>query len=162
MRIQNFNSNYQKKAEDFIKEIFKEMNWQTTYLYGIDNIQNTFGGNRDIFLIVVDKGRIKGCVGLKKLSKEKALIKRFYLSSSLRGKGIAQNLFKKLKIFALDKGYKYLVLDTQKDNYRAQAFYEKTGFKAYQPKFLDKWPESKHPEIFKYYQYNLKENRDNG
>ena len=162
MKILKFSPYYQTKTENFIKEIFKEMNWQTTYLYGIDNIQNTFGGNKDIFLIVVDKDQVKGCVGLKKLSKENALIKRFYLSSSLRGKGFAQNLFKKLVTFALNKGYKYLVLDTQSDNYRAQAFYEKTGFKTYMPKPQKKWPESEHPEIFKYYQYNLEKNRDNG
>ncbi len=161
MKISKFNPNYQTKTENFIKEIFKEMGWQNTYLYGIDNIQNTFGGNRDIFLVVVNNNMVEGCVGLKELSKEKALIKRYYLSSSLRGKGIAQTLFKKLKAFALNKDYKHLVLDTQLDNLRAQAFYEKTGFTAYKPKPQKKWPESEHPKIFKYYQYDLKKNRDN-
>src|SRR3989339_832091 len=57
------------------------------------------------------------------------LIKRFYINLEFRGKGIAQQLMSKLEAEAKNKGYRILVLDVEKDDPRAQRFYEKRGYK---------------------------------
>ena len=73
-------------------------------------------------------GNIIGCVGLKKVDEQYAEIKKFFVASSYRGKGIAQQLMATVIKTAIKHEFKYLVLGTVDILQGAQKFYTKSGF----------------------------------
>jgi len=143
INIREFVESDQETVAAFIVSIFKELNWPMEDADGLDDIAKFFGLPKGIFLVVVDfRWKIVGCVGVKSLDEGVGLIKRFYINLEFRGKGIAQQLMSKLEAEAKNKGYRILVLDVEKDDPRAQRFYEKRGYKYYSPTPNDHWKES--------------------
>ena len=55
-------------------------------------------------------------------------VKRLYVRPAFRGRGIAQELLENVERFALDRGAKWLYLDTNDDLRAAIAFYERNGY----------------------------------
>lgn len=106
----------------------------------------------DGFLYLAEhKNEIVGCGGVVKLDAETGLLKRFYISSSLRGTGLAKELYEKIEEESKLRSISQLVLDVSKQNSRAQAFYSKLGFSEFMPRGYEKlWSESTQPEIFNY------------
>lgn len=58
-----------------------------------------------------------------------AYLSKFYLLASSRGSGLAQALLQEVKEQAKADGRDGLYLGTHQENRRAQAFYEKSGFR---------------------------------
>lgn len=158
IKISRFEKNDKKKAADFCRQIYLEMGWDPQFMYGFANFGQTFGREREIFLLAKDKEKIVGSVGLKELNQENALMKRFYIAKEYRGQGLAQKLFQTLFGFARKKGFKKIYLDTYLDNLRAQKFYHKCGFEKFSPPPDPKWPECLHPEIFIFMERKIKGN----
>ena len=77
-----------------------------------------------------EDGEVVGCVALRKLSGSEGCgeIKRLYVRSKFRGRGIADQLVLALEEYAVAFGYKWLYLDTAADMKPAARFYEKKGF----------------------------------
>ncbi len=73
-------------------------------------------------------GNIIGSVGLKKIDEDHAEIKKFFVVSAYRGKGVAQQLMATMIKAALKHHFKYLVLGTVDILQGAQKFYSKCGF----------------------------------
>ncbi len=146
-----------KRAHDFCMGIFDELGWDKRFNYGLENLKRFFAGGRELFLLAKKGGHIIGCGGLKELSKDNGLLKRFYIAKKHRGKGLGSLMIKKIKNFAKDKEYKAIVLDIHKDNsgIRAKRFYQKHGFEPFTPEFSEKWEESKHPESFEFRKLNI-------
>lgn len=144
-----------EEARRFCLRIFEEMGWSKEFAYGLENLERSFGGPGEIFLIAEDGEKIVGCVGLKKLTKKEALMKRLYVAKKFRGKGLADLLFKKIKNFAKNNKYQTIILDVYRNNIRAQKFYQKKGFRAFSPKPNKNWQETKHPKIFEYRKLKL-------
>ncbi len=155
MIISKFKAQDQKQTETFFLRIYTEFGWDKRFIYGMENIAQTFGGEKEIFLTAKEKDKVVGCVGLKELESKTALMKRFYLAENYRGLGLGRKMFEKLLSFAREKGFKEIVLDTYQTNINAQRFYEKNGFVSFLPQALKKWPESYHPAIFKFYKLFL-------
>jgi ribosomal protein S18 acetylase RimI-like enzyme len=57
------------------------------------------------------------------------LLNDLYVDGSARGKGVATALLEALKAFARSTDSRWLMLQTQNDNYTAQALYEKNGWR---------------------------------
>jgi len=144
-----------EKAYEFCMEIFEELDWDKRFSYGLRNLKEFFNGPREVFLLAKKGKKIIGSAGLKELSKEEALMKRFYVAKDFRGKGVAPLIFEKIKDFAKEQNYKVIVLDTFQNNFRAKRFYQKLGFKPYNPKPDKKWKESQHPELFDFRKLKL-------
>lgn len=143
------------KVYKFCISIFEEFNWDKRFDYGLDNLKEFFNGPREIFFIAKKGKEIIGCGGLKELSENQGLMKRFYVAKDFRGKGIARLIFKEIKGFAKKQGYKFIILDTFKTNFRAKRFYEKQGFKPFIPKPDKDWKESKHRDLFDFRKLEL-------
>jgi len=144
-----------KKAKEFCLGIFKEMGWDKGFVYGFDNLKDFFSGKREVFFVARFKERIVACGGLKELSQNEGLLKRFYVAKEFRGKGLAEKMIKKIKEFAKEKRYKTIVLDIFKNNERAKKFFQKQGFRVFIPSSSEKWLESQHPEKFQFRKINL-------
>ena len=145
----------QDKAAAFCKSIYEELDWGLRFSDGVDKLTEYFGKPGEIFLVAKIDHRIIGCGGIKYLTQNNGLLKRFYIDKEFRGKGIAALLLDKLIKFAQLQKYKYLVLDTRFDNFRAQRFYVKHNFKKFKSKPYEGWSESFNPKIFYYYRLKL-------
>lgn len=144
-----------KKAKRFCLGIFKEMDWPKEFAYGFDNIKEFFKGEREVFFLAKFSGKIVVCGGLKELSKDEGLIKRFYVAKEFRGKGLAQKMLDKIKDFAKKKNYKTIMVDIFQNNERAKKFFQKQGFEVFNSDIRENWPESSHPDKFEFRKINL-------
>ncbi|PIR83549.1 hypothetical protein COU18_02595 [Candidatus Kaiserbacteria bacterium CG10_big_fil_rev_8_21_14_0_10_51_14] len=118
-----------RDAVGFCREIYSEMGWPEDGLgSSIAEIFSEFG---DAFVTVKQNGRIIGTAGLLRLSKEQALLKRFYLAKRVRGSGLATRLFADLVERARAMGYSALLLDVSSTNGRAIRFYKKEGMEEF-------------------------------
>jgi GNAT superfamily N-acetyltransferase len=69
-----------------------------------------------------------GCGCFKKFDEEKAELKRFYLKSEFRGKGIADAMLTELEQWAVEIGMNTMILETGTGQPDAVKFYIKKGF----------------------------------
>ena len=75
------------------------------------------------------QGAVIGSIGLKKVNEHCGELKKFFVHSSYRGKGVAQQLIQTLLRAASKHGFEYLVLGTVDKLQAARRFYERCGFK---------------------------------
>ncbi len=156
---------YRKKdstlVASFFREIFKEMGWVERESDYMDEPHLLFHlPDKGLLLLVKDNNRVIGSAGVIVLSKSEGLVKRFYISKSQRGSGIAGKLLNVLINKSLLMGLKKLILDVRKTNIRAIRFYEKNGFKQTSVTPIDGWPESFSPDTFNYYFKIIKEDNN--
>lgn len=86
------------------------------------------GGN---FWVAKENGKVAGTIGLMMYGDSIAVLKKFFVYETYRGKPhhLGQQLYETLLSFAKEKGVKRIILDTPKNTDRAHKFYEKAGFK---------------------------------
>lgn len=118
-----------RDAVEFCREIYSEMGWPEDGLGS--SIEEIFSESGDAVVTVKQSGEIIGTGGFLRLSKEHALLKRFYLAKRVRGGGLASPLFVDLVDRARTMGYSMLLLDVPSTNKRAIRFYEKAGMEEF-------------------------------
>lgn len=152
---------YQCESEED-KRIVRELFWE--YLqWANQEVNKHFGVNFDIKTMLdedmemLDKflppdGRLllakqdEGAAGLacmKKLKENTAEIKRMYVRSAYRGKGIGKALIERLFVEAGETGYTRIWLDSARFMKAAHALYRSSGFQEIEP-----YPESEIPADF--------------
>jgi GNAT superfamily N-acetyltransferase len=87
-----------------------------------------FAPPRGTFLLVRLNGQPVGCGGLKPISKEAAYLKRMWIASSARGRGLARRLLSALEDEARAMGYSIVRLETNKSLVEAQQLYRSSGY----------------------------------
>ncbi|MEK7171991.1 MAG: GNAT family N-acetyltransferase [Patescibacteria group bacterium] len=85
--------------------------------------------NRSIFLLYIDKNKILGTIALKKLDKDTAELKRFYVANEYRGQSIGRQLHSEVLKYAQVFKYKKIILNTTPNMLRAIEFYKRAGYK---------------------------------
>ncbi|MBD2455623.1 GNAT family N-acetyltransferase [Nostoc sp. FACHB-87] len=81
------------------------------------------------------KGKIVGCVGLRRIEQEIGEIKRLYVQPKFRAQGIGRELLENIIYEAANLGYSKLRLDTAPFTKAAQALYHSLGFQDIAPYF---------------------------
>ena len=79
--------------------------------------------------IAVDGKKIAGCVALRKLEDGICEMKRLFVRTQFRGKGVGRLLAKRIIDEAVTLGYKIMRLDTLDRLKEAMSLYESLGFK---------------------------------
>ena len=102
---------------------YPEIKKETTSQYILEN----YTGRSDFWLALRNETLI-GTIALREVDINTAELKRMFVSPELHGTGVGQNLLDTLLAFARARGYKKIVLDTDKLMTRAHRFYEKNGF----------------------------------
>ena len=108
MRIRPIQSKDQKKIKDLISGILsKEFEFgHNAYPYGdLDSIDKVYGGKREQFFVIEDKGEIAGTVGIKEESKKTAIIRRLFVNHSFRRMGYGGLLLDRALDFCKEQGY---------------------------------------------------------
>ncbi len=129
MEIIKYDYCYQKELLRFIVNVFNENNieLELTHKHSdfLDPLSVYFS-----FYIVVDNDDIVGCVGVRDLDSHKRIaeLKRLYLYKDYHRCGIGGRLVKTAIKSAVNKGYKFMRLDTKEKFSIAIALFEKYGF----------------------------------
>ncbi|MHB8502883.1 MAG: GNAT family N-acetyltransferase [Candidatus Acidiferrales bacterium] len=73
---------------------------------------------------------VVGCIALRPLATiaRSGEVKRLYVQPRLRGRGIAAALYRSLELYARERGYEWLYLDTTAEMVAAQRFYAALGY----------------------------------
>ncbi|OOG72731.1 GNAT family N-acetyltransferase [Flavobacterium sp. A45] len=69
-----------------------------------------------------------GCGAFKQFDTDTVEIKRMFVHTDFRGKGIASTVLKELEIWASEFNYTKCILETGKNNPEAIALYQKNGY----------------------------------
>lgn len=95
----------------------------------LENIEANYFHAGGVFLIAIDdKQTVVGMGALRCIDQGIYEIKRMYVASRHRRKGIAESLLTALLEFAVCQHAKEVLLDTAVTQFAAQALYEKFGF----------------------------------
>lgn len=86
----------------------------------IDNI-------KEVVVVFIDDKAV-GCGAFKTYDKTAAEIKRMFVKSNYRRRGIAQHILKELETWASELGYTACILETGKKQPEAIRLYQKTGY----------------------------------
>ncbi|MBU3011413.1 GNAT family N-acetyltransferase [Polaribacter vadi] len=127
LRILRTNS----ENQDFINLVKK----LDTYLKITDGDEHDFYNqfnNIDVlkYVVLVYLNDIAvGCGAIKKMDNSAVEVKRMFVSSDKRGKGIAQKILTELEVWTKELGYKKCVLETGKRQVEAVNFYHKCKYK---------------------------------
>jgi putative acetyltransferase len=89
-------------------------------------------GYRALF-IAEDDGVAAGCVGLREVDRDTAEIKRLYVRSASRGRGLGRALAQAAIEAARSAGYARIVLDSLPKMREARALYRTLGFRETAP-----------------------------
>ena len=115
----------------FLERVYAGMGYSflpDTRHVDIRNIDDVYINNRGCFHVVDVLGEIHGSVGVRQLSEETAELKRLYLESAYRGKGLGHRLCVAAINDAELLKYRYLRLDTTLRSMEAIGLFRKLGF----------------------------------
>lgn len=103
----------------------------------LQNIEREYiakGGSFDV--LTAEDGEIVGTVGLYATSPEVCEIRKMYLASHARGKGLGQSLLRHALTKAKELNFSKIELETASVLKEAITLYERYGFRQYQPSHL--------------------------
>jgi len=89
-------------------------------------------GYRALF-VAEDDGVAAGCVGLREVDRDTAEMKRLYVRSAWRGRGLGRALAQAAIEAAGSAGYARIVLDSLPKMHEARALYRALGFRETEP-----------------------------
>lgn len=112
---------------DYSKELGFELDFQD-FKKELEQLEDMYSAPDGMLLIAYFNDSISGCVGLRKFDKEICEMKRLYVKSEFRGKGIGKKLSVTIISNAKIIGYKRMRLDTIMYMKEAIGIYKKLGF----------------------------------
>lgn len=80
-------------------------------------------------IVVYDNDIPIGCAAFKKYDDECAEVKRVFIKTEYRGRGISKKLMELLEESAREQGYYYLILESGEPLIAAMSLYRKIGYK---------------------------------
>lgn len=129
MKILKYTNQNVEEIKNFIDKILKELFEKKVnhkqYMQDLDNIKE----NYLVLYLALDNKKIIGTVALKRINSNCVKLKRMYVNKNYRGRGLAQELYKKAEDFAIKNKFKTIKLSTTTQMKGAQKFYAKNGFK---------------------------------
>jgi putative acetyltransferase len=98
-------------------------------LKDMDDIQHNYLEKGGIFLVMLGDDQLIGTGAIRYLEDGICELKRLWLLTNYHGKGLGYYMLQRLFLFAREKGYKRIRLETDPDaQSRAVNFYKRVGF----------------------------------
>ncbi len=94
----------------------------------LENIQTSYAGPRAGFWVAEEDDAICGTIAIRPKDDATCELKRLYVNSSMRGRGIGAALYAHAESFARAAGYTRIWLDSSRKFVGARKLYEKNGF----------------------------------
>lgn len=95
----------------------------------LDRIGEVYGGEKESFFVIDESGQIVGTAGIKKESKDEALLRRFFVDTKHRRRGYGTQLLDRAINFCRDNGYKKIYFRCTDKMLDAMNLCLKKGFK---------------------------------
>lgn len=99
----------------------------------VEHLANEYAPPNGAFLLAEENGAFFGCVGVRLFSDSVGEVKRLYVSSAARGRGVGRLLAEGIVVIAKQLGYTRLLLDTLPFMKEAQSLYISLGFTSTNP-----------------------------
>lgn len=127
IKIIEYTDAFKKEVSDLIVSIFVDEYGFEHYRESCQNADynNYKKTNGNCWIALSSEGKVIGSIALEGKNSEEAYLKIMYVNNNYRGEGIAQKLYDILYQFAVDKGYKRIILGTYERLGRAIGFYLK-------------------------------------
>ncbi|MCM1165020.1 MAG: GNAT family N-acetyltransferase [Lachnospiraceae bacterium] len=93
------------------------------------DVKRYYLDNGGRFWLAVEGGELVGTVALMNKGGGNGVLKKFFVRSDMRGKGLGLALYGELLKFARGSGFKRILLDTPSVAERSHRFYERAGFR---------------------------------
>ena len=98
-------------------------------LKDMDDIQQSYFNNGGTFLVTMDDAEMIGTGAIRRLEDDICELKRLWLLTTYQGKGLGYRMIQELFVFAREKGYRKIRLQTDAVyQTRALSFYRRIGF----------------------------------
>ena len=94
----------------------------------LEHLERKYGKPYGRLYLAYCDGQAAGCIGLRKIDKQRCEMKRLYIRPPFRGKKIGEQLVQRIIEDAKEIGYSYMLLDTLPFLNAAICLYEKFGF----------------------------------
>jgi N-acetylglutamate synthase-like GNAT family acetyltransferase len=94
----------------------------------LEKIAQTYGGEKDAFLLIDEIGQVAGTVGIKMDSDESALLRRLFVDVKRRHRGYGSELVGKAIDFCKNNGYKKIFFRCTDRMADAMKLCKKNGF----------------------------------
>ena len=110
------------ELDDFLNELVGGEENRSQYIpyNSLDDIQDV--------IVVYDKDIPVGCASFKHYENTAAEVKRVFIRSGYRGRGISKEIMKLLEQKAKDKGYHKFILESGEPLVSAMGLYRKIGY----------------------------------
>jgi len=127
IKIIPFTSEYQEQAKGLILQGIEEYvgKLEAGFNKDLDNIEESF--KEHIFLVVLEGYKVIGTGGLL-LGGEEPQIVRVSVKKEYRNQGLGKRIVDELISYAVENGYKRVIVETSNDWNAAVSFYLKYGF----------------------------------
>ena len=132
MQIRKFQEKDALPVKELVNSIlFKEFSLSSKayQIDDVDSISKAYNGPRDIFYVIDEGNKIVGTAGVKEDTKQAALLRRVYVHSGYRGKGIGSMLMNSAIDFCRQSGYKQVVFRSTNQMQDAINLCLRKGFK---------------------------------
>jgi len=114
--------------EEYAASLSIDLSFQN-FTHELAHLTSEYAAPTGAFLLAEEDGIHFGCVGLRQFSDGVGEIKRLYVISTARGRGVGRLLAKGIVAAAKQLGYTRLLLDTLYSMQEAQSLYGSLGFK---------------------------------
>jgi len=94
----------------------------------LKDLAKTYGGVNDLFLVAEDESQVIGTCGIKADGGETAILRRLFVSSAHRGKGVGKGLLEKALSYCRKKGFREVVIRTSAAMEQAIRLCRSAGF----------------------------------
>jgi len=108
MQIRPYKTSDREQVKDLVSNILDaEFSFgKKAYEYcDLDSIDSVYGGKREAFFVLVDKGSVGGTVGVKEETHKTAIIRRLFVAKQMRKKGYGGLLLDRAIDFCRENGY---------------------------------------------------------
>lgn len=109
-------------------ELIRELDEELLIRYPATSVHGMEPSEADTFVIARIDGHAVGCGGLRNISEETGEIKRMFVRTEHRGKGVARQILKMLESAAVEFGYEKLQLEIGDRQPESIGLYESSAY----------------------------------
>jgi len=81
------------------------------------------------FWLAIDNEEVVGTLALMKIDSDWCALKKFFVRADYRSQKVGLALYYRLLVFARQKGYRHIILDTPSVAVKSHVFYQLAGFR---------------------------------
>ena len=124
LRTESDNADFRGLVSRLDSELAKRDGSQHAFYHQFNGLEGL-----DRVVLAMEAGQAVGCGALKAYGQDSLEVKRMFTLTSCRGRGVGTAILKALEVWALEDGYRRIVLETGLRQPEAILLYEKSAYR---------------------------------